>query len=146
MNWMWIKKNRTLLITLASLVALICIGTPLWLYKQEQRQLATSGAYSKALISLKKDDPESEKAARETLEKIDTPMAQLYAAHLSLKLGEADKAAKAYEAFLAKAGPKDSLRPLALFGLKKSYEALKQPEKTKSLDADLQKLGFEEKK
>lgn len=146
MNWMWIKKNQTLLITLAGLIALTAIGTPLWLYKQEQRQLAASEAYSKALADLKKDDLESEKAARAALEKIDSPMAKLYAAHLSLKLGEADKAAKAYEAFLAKADPKDPLRPLAMTGLKKSYEALKQPEKVKSLEADLQKLGFAEKK
>ena len=99
MNWMWIKKNQTLLITLAGLLVLIAIGTPLWLYKQEQRQLSASEAYSKALATLKKDDPASEKATRDSLEQIDLPIAKLYAAHLSLKVGEADRAAKAYEAF-----------------------------------------------
>ncbi|MEI6805369.1 MAG: tetratricopeptide repeat protein [Myxococcaceae bacterium] len=145
MNWMWIKKNQTLLITILVVVAIIAAGIPLWLYKSQQRSLANSEAYSKALQGLKKDDPASEKATRTALLNIDMGMAQLYAAHLSLKLGEADQAVKTYEAFLAKAAPKDSLRPLALMGLKAAYQALKQPEKVKSIETDLQKLGFSEK-
>lgn len=145
MNWMWIKKNQTFLVGALVVFVMIAAGIPLWIYRSEQRALATSEAYSTALQALKKDDPESEKATRAALEKIDTGMAQLYAAHLSLKLGEADKAAKAYEIFLNKAAPKDPLRPLALTGLKASYEALQQPEKVKAVEADLQKLGFSEK-
>ena len=142
---MWIKTNQTFLVAAVIIIALVAAGIPLWLYRVEQRNLATSQAYSAALKLLQKDNPESQKLARAALEKIDTDMARLYAAHLSLKLGEADKAAQSYEAFLARAPSTDPLRPLALAGLKASYEALKQSEKVKSLDADLKKLGFSEK-
>ena len=145
MNWMWIKKNQTLLSVLAVLLVLAAAAVPFWLHQREQRSLAASEAYSKALLLIKKDDLESLKSARAALEKIDTGMAKLYAAHLSLKLGELEKAKTAYESFLAKADPKDPLRPLAIAGLKASYEALKQPEKVKNLEADLEKLGFYEK-
>lgn len=145
MNWIWIKKNQTLLLSAAIVTVLIAVSIPVWLYRLEQRNLANSEAYLKALEGLRNDDPESEKTTRAALEKINMSIAQLYAAHLSLKLGEADKAVKAYEAFLTKASPKDPLRPLALAGLKTSYEALKQPEKVKTLETDLNKLGFSEK-
>lgn len=145
MNWMWIKKNQTFLVGALVASVMMAVAIPLWMYRSEQRALAASEAYSAALQALKKDDLESEKATRVALEKINTGMAQLYAAYLSLKLGEADKATQAYEAFLSKAAPQDPLRPLALTGLKASYEALKQPEKMKAVEADLQKLGFSEK-
>lgn len=153
MNWMWIKKNQTFLTVVAVLVVLAAGGVPLWLYKCEQRDLAASMAYSNALKILKKEDPENFKQAREALDKVVAEyskskvagLAELYAAHLSVKLGELEKAQKAYESFLAKASPKDPLRPLALSALKTTYETLKQPEKVKELDAELQKFGFFEK-
>ena len=147
MNLLWIKKNQILLTVLAALAVLAVAAVPFWLHRCEQRDLAASQAYSDALKLSKKEE------IREAMEKVTTQyagskvsrLAELYSAHLSLQLGEAEKAQKTYEAFLAKAGPKDPLRPLAMAGLKASYEALKQPEKAKNLEADLEKLGFYEK-
>lgn len=145
MNLMWIKTYRNILIGAGVCLALAVTGIPLWLYKNEQKTIAASEAYSSALKNLKKDDPASEKQTRDTLEKIDLSMAKLYAAHLSFKLGEIDRAAKSYETFLAGAQPKDPLRPLALMALKGCYESLAQPEKVKKLNQELEKLGFSEK-
>lgn len=124
---------------------MVVLAIPLGLHQRQQRIVQTSEAYSKALQELKKDDPKSEQETRDKLEKIDLGMAQLYAAHLSFKLGEVERATQAYESFLAKTPLVDPLRPLALTALKTCYERLGQPEKIAPIQAELEKLGFSNK-
>lgn len=145
MNTLWLKANRPIIVGLSVIAALIVLAIPLWLHQKEKRVVQTSEAYAEALKGLKTDDPKSERETRDKLEKIDLGMAQLYAAHLSFKLGEVERASQAYESFLAKTPPTDPLRPLALTALKTCYESLNQPEKVKTVSAELEKLGFSEK-
>src|SRR3989338_3143938 len=122
MNWIWIKKNQNILVTAAVLFFVVIGGIPFWLHLNEQRNQAASESYYQAVQLIKKEDPESLKSARTAFEKIISDhksskvarLAAFYAAHVSLKLGENDKAAGVYESLLRDLAATDPLRPLAL--------------------------------
>ena len=150
MNLLWIKRHQNFLIATGILLIIAVIAIPWWLHRAELRDLAASEAYSKAISGIRKDDPQSMKKGREELLKVVQDyasskvagMAQLFAASLSLELHELQEARKTYEAFLEKSPENNPLRPLALLGLQKTFEALKQPEKAKEIQDELMKLGF----
>ncbi|MES2504117.1 MAG: tetratricopeptide repeat protein [Myxococcota bacterium] len=149
MNRMWIKKNQSILATVAVLFAVIVCGIPVWIHLAEKKNEVASESYYRALAAIKKDDPESLKTAQAALNQIAVKddskvsrLASLASAKISLQLGDAGAAAKIYEMLLTKLSPKDALRPLALVGLKTSYDVLGQSEKSKNIQAELASLGF----
>lgn len=153
MNWIWVKKNQNILITVVILFLIIVCGIPLWLYTNEQQNKAASESYWQAIQLIKKDDLSTFKAARDSLEKVLLEhkgskvayLAKLEIAQLSFKLKETDKAIQTYESLLSKLSLESPLRPLILIGLKSSYHAKGNTEKVKNLKTELEKLGFSEK-
>ncbi len=147
MNWIWIQKNKRILLASAIGLSVLLLAIPLWVSYQDRLNQQASEAYYKAESN--KDD----EAARDALLKVskDFPkskvsrLARLKAANIDLKLGSFEKAAGAYEALSKEIEPKSALRPIVLRGLLSAYEGLKTPEKAEGYKKELAALGFEEK-